>query len=131
MGTIESLNSLIDEAAAKAGNQAKLAKLLEIPRSHITDMKKGVRPANWRIRGGLLAIVSGDPARAFMTAIAEDLEQSEKADEKKAAEGFKAMLAAFPEQEKQKALSDNTQGLASGGNGGIRTLDEALHPILP
>ena len=116
MGTSYTLTSLIDEASSIAGNQAQLAKLLGIPRSHITDMKKGTRPANWKVRGGMLAIVTGDPARAFMTAMAEDLEQSEKTDEKKAAESFKAILAAFP---------------VVGGNGGIRTLDEALHPILP
>lgn len=111
MGTTYTLNSLIDEAAAVAGNQAKLARMLGIPRSHITDMKKGERPANWKVRGGMLAIVSGDPARAFMTAIAEDLEQSEKTDEKKAAESFKAILAAFP---------------VDGGNGCFRTLHLAL-----
>lgn len=111
MGTIEALNALIDEAATAAGNQAKLARILEIPRSHITDMKKGVRPASWRIRGGMRAILGEDPAAAFMAEIAEDLEQSEKEDEKKAAEGFRAILAAFPET--QKALSDNTQSLDS------------------
>jgi hypothetical protein len=41
-----------------------------------------------------------DPTRAFIAAMAEDLEASENADEKKAADGFKAMLAAFPENEK-------------------------------
>lgn len=46
-----------------------------------------------------------------MAAMAEDLEQSEKTDEKKAAEGFRAILAAFPET--KKAPSDNTQGLNS------------------
>ena len=35
-------------------------------------------------------------------------------------------------QEKEKAPSDCSLGaLSPGGNGGIRTLDEALHPILP
>ena len=113
MGTHESVNLLIDKAATVAGNQAKLARILEIPRSHITDMKKGIRPANWRIRGGLRAILGEDPAAAFMAAIAEDLEQSEKEDEKKAAEGFRAILAAFPEAEKEKALIENNQGFNS------------------
>lgn len=114
MGTSYTLTSLIDEASSIAGNQAQLAKLLGIPRSHITDMKKGTRPANWKVRGGMLAIVTGDPARAFMTAMAEDLEQSEKTDEKKAAESFKAILAAFP---------------VVGGNGCIRTLNLALYAV--
>lgn len=122
---------LIDEAAKIAGSLRKLAALLEVNPSNLIEMKQGKRRANWRIRGGLRAVLGEDPARAFMAAMAEDLEDSELPDERKAAEGFHAMLAAFPETEKQKALSDNTQGLASGGNGGIRTLDEALHPILP
>ena len=60
---------------------------------------------------GLRAIPDEDPASAYMAAMAEDLEQSEKADEQKAAEGFKAILVAFSDEE--KALSANTQGFDS------------------
>ena len=112
---LQELNDLIERAGVVAGSQKKLADMLEIAHPSLIQMKQGKRPANWRVRGGLRAILGEDPARAFMAAMAEDLEQSEKADEKKAADSFKAILAAFP----------------SGGNGGIRTLDEALHPILP
>ena len=71
-----------------------------------------------------------------MTAMAEDLEQSEKADEQKAAEGFKAILVAFSDEE--KALSANTQGFDSWRkrmypicrHAGIRILDFALAPVL-
>ena len=111
MVTDAELNLLIDQAAAIAGNQTRLAETLEIPKSHITQMKRGDRKANWRIRGGLRAILGEDPAAAFMAAMAEDLEQSEKEDEKKAAEGFRAILAAFPE--KEKALIENNQGFNS------------------
>ena len=117
MDTTQELYLLIEKAAAIAGSQRKLAALLEIEHSNLVKMKNGERPANWRIRGGLRAVLGEDPARAFMAAMAEDLEKSGKADEKKAAESFKAILAAFPAD--------------AGGNGGIRTLDEALHPILP
>ena len=103
MGTHESVNLLIDKAAAVAGNQAKLARILEIPRSHITDMKKGIRPANWRIRGGLRAILGEDPAAAFMAAIAEDLEQSEKEDEKKSRRGLSGHLGSFSRCRKRKS----------------------------
>lgn len=113
MVTDAELNLLIDQAAAIAGNQTRLAETLEIPKSHITQMKRGDRKANWRIRGGLRAILGEDPAAAFMAAMAEDLEQSEKEDEKKAAEGFRAILAAFPEAEKEKALIENNQGFNS------------------
>ncbi len=95
MATVERLKLLIEKASAIAGNQMLLAEMMGIPKSHITQMKQGTRPANWRIRGKLRAIVGEDPAQAFMAAMAEDLEASENTDEKKAADGFKAMLAAF------------------------------------
>ena len=41
-------------------------------------------------------ILGEDPTHAFVAAMAEDLAASENADEKKAADGFQAMLAAFP-----------------------------------
>ena len=103
METKDKLIFLIEKATAIAGNQSKLAEALGMPRSHITQIKQGKRPANWRVRGGLRAILGEDPAAAFMAAMAEDLEQSEKTDEKKAAEGFRAILAAFPDAEKEKA----------------------------
>ena len=96
MVTTDQLNLLIDEASVIAGSQARLATLIGIPKSHITDMKKGRRPCNWRTRGKMRAILGEDPAHAFMATMAEDLEQSENEDEKKAADGFKTMLAAFP-----------------------------------
>ena len=113
METKDKLIFLIEKATAIAGNQSKLAEALGMPRSHITQIKQGKRPANWRVRGGLRAILGEDPAAAFMAAMAEDLEQSEKTDEKKAAEGFRAILAAFPDAEKEKALIDINQGVNS------------------
>ena len=109
--TLENLNEMIDKAAAIAGSQRKVAELLELSNASLIQMKQGKRPANWRVRGGLRAILGEDPARAYMAAMAEDLEQSEKADEQKAAEGFKAILATFSDEE--KALSANTQGFDS------------------
>jgi hypothetical protein len=111
MDTIEELKNLIEKATEIAGSQRKLAAMLDMEHANLSKIKKGERPANWRIRGGLRAILGEDPAAAFMAAMAEDLEQSEKTDEKKAAEGFRAILAAFPET--KKAPSDNTQGLNS------------------
>ena len=97
MATLNELVSLIDDASSRAGNQARLAELMGIPKSHITQMKQGKRLANWRVRGKLRAVSGEDPAHAFMAAMAEDLAGSENADEKKAADGFNAMLAAFPD----------------------------------
>ena len=110
--TLSELNDLIEKAGEVAGSQRKLADMLDIAHPSLIQMKQGKRPANWRIRGGLRAILGEDPARAFMTAMAEDLEQSEKADELKAAEGFKAILAAFP-AEKENALNSKAQGVDS------------------
>ena len=109
---LDALNQLIEKATAVAGSQKKLAAMLDMAPASLIQMKQGKRPANWRVRGGLRTIMGEDPARAFMAAMAEDLEQSEKADEKKAAEGFHALLAAFPET-KENAPSANTQGVDS------------------
>ncbi len=96
MATLENLVALIDEASAAAGSQAKLAELLGLHKSHITQMKQGTRSASWRVRGNMRVILGEDPTHAFVAAMAEDLAASENADEKKAADGFEAMLAAFP-----------------------------------
>ncbi|AVO48128.1 hypothetical protein C6568_01790 [Melaminivora suipulveris] len=96
MATLETLNLLIEEASSIVGSQARLAELMGMHKSHITQMKQGTRAASWRVRGKLRAILGEDPTHAFMAAMAEDLAQSENADEKKAADGFQAMLAAFP-----------------------------------
>ena len=100
MTTVTPLVSLIDDAAEIAGGLRKLAALLDMNASNLLAMKKGERPCNWRVRGKLRTILGEDPTRAFITAMAEDLDGSENADEKKAADGFKAMLAAFPSNEK-------------------------------
>ncbi|MDL5037528.1 hypothetical protein QRD40_14345 [Comamonas sp. Y6] len=91
------LETLIERAAEVVGSQRKLAAVLEIYPSNLVEMKQGKRPCNWRIRGKMRAILGEDPARAFVAAMKEDLEASENEDEKKAADGLKAMLAAFPD----------------------------------
>ena len=90
------LKKLIDDAAEIAGSLRKLAAILEMNPSNLSEMRSGKRPCNWRTRGALRVVLGEEPAHAFMAAMAEDLEQSENEDEKKAADGFKAMLAAFP-----------------------------------
>ena len=91
------IDELIEQASAVAGSQRKLAALVETEPANLIQMKQGKRPANWRVRGKLRVILGEDPAHAFMAAMAEDLSASENADEKKAADGFEAMLAAFPD----------------------------------
>jgi len=97
MASLEKLGELIERAADAAGSQRKLAALLEVNPSNLIEMKQGKRACSWRIRGKMRAILGEDPAHAFMAAMAEDLEQSENQDEKKAAESFKELLAAIPD----------------------------------
>ena len=119
MATPKDLVALIDEASAAAGSQAKLAELLGLHKSHITQMKQGTRSASWRVRGNMRVILGEDPTHAFVAAMAEDLAASENADEKKAADGFEAMLAAFP--------SDWRKRMLSGLRGWLGALDCTLH----
>lgn len=88
---------LIEAASKVAGSQNKLAVLLDTTSPTLIQMKQGTRPANWRVRGKLRAVLGEDPAHAFMAAMAEDLSTSENADEKKAAESFNQLLAALPD----------------------------------
>lgn len=105
MEPLAKLSELIERAAEAAGSQRKLAALLEVNPSNLIEMKQGKRACGWRVRGKMRAILGEDPAHAFMAAMAEDLEQSEREDEKKAADGFKAMLAAFPDGWRKRMLA--------------------------
>lgn len=91
------IHDLIEAAAEASGSLRKLATALDMNPSNLVEMKQGKRPANWRVRGKLRVILGQDPAHAFVAAMAEDLAASDNADEKKAAAGFEAMLAAFPD----------------------------------
>lgn len=111
MTPLDTLISQIDAAAAIAGSQRKLADLLELDHANLVKIKNGERPCNWRIRGKLRAVLGEDPARAFMEAMAEDLAGSANPDELSAAESFRVMLAAFPEDQK----AENPASLATSG----------------
>ena len=105
MYTNDELISLIESAAAIAGSQRKLAAMMDMEHANLAKIKKGERPANWRVRGKLRVILGEDPTHAFVAAMAEDLAASENADEKKAADGFEAMLAAFPSDWRKRMLT--------------------------
>ena len=94
---LEKFNEMVEKATLAIGSQRKLAEILDIAPPSLIQMKQGKRPANWRIRGKLRAVLGEDPTQAFMTEMADELSNSENEDEKKAAEGFAAMLAAFPD----------------------------------
>ena|GEM_PF-2071574 len=96
MYNAESLKKLIEDAAYVAGSQRKLAEMLGMDPGNFMKIKKGERPASYQLRGRLRVIAGETPAYAFTAAVLEDLEGTESEDEKKAAAGFKTMLAAFP-----------------------------------
>ena len=98
MDTNERLKILIEKAASIVGSQRKLAAQLGIEHAYFMKIKRGDRPANWQLRGRLRIITGESPEHAFTTTMAEDLEESGGEEEKKAAAGFRAMLAAFPDE---------------------------------
>lgn len=102
MYTVNRLKDLIEKASSIAGSQRKLAEMLEMEHANLVKVKQGSRPANWKLRGKLRVVLGEEPARAFMASMAEDLAESESADEKKAAEQLEAILAAFPEGDWRK-----------------------------
>lgn len=105
MATPDEITQLIDSAAEKAQGLRALARIIDVSASNLVEMKNGKRSANWRVRGKLRAVLGEEPAHAFMAAMAEDLEASEREDEKKAAEGFKALLAAVPDDWRKRMLA--------------------------
>ena len=94
---LEKFNEMVEKATLAIGSQRKLAEILDIAPASLIQMKQGKRPANWRIRGKLRAVLGEDPTHAFMAEMADELSNSENEDEKKAASGLNAMLAAFPD----------------------------------
>lgn len=121
------LETLIERAAEVVGSQRKLAAVLEIYPSNLVEMKQGKRPCNWRIRGKMRAILGEDPARAFVAAMKEDLEASENEDEKKAADGLKAMLAAFPDDWRRLYQTDRLRWTSRAVIRLCLFIDKAFH----
>ena len=71
MYTNDELISLIESAAAIAGSQRKLAAMMDMEHANLAKIKKGERPANWRVRGKLRVILGEDPTHAFVAAMAD------------------------------------------------------------
>lgn len=79
--------------------------MMDMEHANLAKIKKGERPANWRVRGKLRVILGEDPTHAFVAAMAEDLAASENADEKKLQMVLRPCLQLF---------------LLIGGNGCLR-----------
>lgn len=127
MATDEEISQLIEKAAEALGSQTRLAEVIGMPKSHITQMKQGKRHVNWRVRGKLRAVLGEDPAHAFVAAMLEDLDDSENEDEKKAAEGLKAMLAAFPNDWRRLYLKDRLRRISRAVIGLRLFIDQAFY----
>ncbi|MEN2384189.1 hypothetical protein [Comamonas sp. A7-5] len=90
-----STQTLIEEAATKAGSLRKLGVMLEIPAGNLTQMKQGKRHCNARTRARLAEIAGQDPTRAILEAFSEDLDDQDEI-QKGAKQMLQAMLDAFP-----------------------------------
>ncbi len=113
MDTTDQLDFLITEASKIAGSQRKLADMLDLPNANLIQMKNGTRHCNWRIRGKLRAILGEDPAFALMSEMTAELEHSTNADELRAAESFRVMLAEYPNglAKEENPASPSTSGV--------------------
>ena len=97
------LKQLIEAASAAAGSQRKLATLLGMQASNLTEMKKGIRPCNLRTRAKLAEIAGYDLKTAILEGVIEEFEGGD-ATEIEAAKGLKAILKAFPAKTLERAM---------------------------
>ena len=131
-----SLKNTIEKATQIVGSQSKLAEMIGESASHISAFKAGRRYCGYKKRAAIAAIAGENMARAMLEAIAEDLDD-QVPHEAEAKAAFMAILRAFPVVTDEEFVAQTKNGpegpslKVAGGNGGIRTLDEALHPILP
>ena len=121
MDTTE-LNAMLTAAIPIAGSQRKLAQMLDMEPANLIKMKKGERPANWRVRGKLRTILGDAPARAFMLAMAEELGQSENKAEREAA----AVFATF-----SAMLDAKSSTLTLGRGAGVRGREQLVYMVSP
>ena len=116
---------LLEQGAEKCGNYSRLAEVLGVSRMLVSQWKSGAKPCPPEDQARIADLVGLDPVEALVNAHIERHAGTPKG------EALCRTLGRWLPR-KQKA-PDLHQGLCVGvgGNGGIRTLDEALHPILP
>jgi hypothetical protein len=127
------ITELIELAAAAAGNQTALAKAMHTTPTRVSDWRMGRREATTG-QIGLMAEIAGLPALETIAAV-EAAQNSDFAAlwsrivGKMKAAGVTAAVTIVSAI--SLTMMPAPTNAATGGNGGIRTLDEALHPILP
>lgn len=100
------IQMLIETAIAKAGSQKKLSELTGIYQQHISEMKNGKRACNLRARAKFAEVAGYSVQKALLEGVIEELD-SEDDTQKKAAEGLKAILTAFPDESWRKRFVSN------------------------
>lgn len=89
------LNLSIDKAAKIAGSQARLARLLDLYPTHLSNMKAGTRPCTIETRVKIAEIAGDDPQRAIIEGLVAQLDQTDEM-QAGAAKMLQSMLDAFP-----------------------------------
>ena len=116
------ITTLISQASEKLGSDNALAMRLGVPRQMISMWKNGARPCPPEDQARIAAVLGLDPVEALVGAVLERHEGTPKG---------AALADLFCDWKSRKKKAPDNAGARFGGNGGIRTLDEALHPILP
>ena len=89
------LNLTIDKAAKIVGSQTKLAQMLDLYPSHLSNMKAGTRPCTIDTRVRLAEIAGDDPQRAIIEGLIAQLNPNVEL-QAGAARMLQSMLDAFP-----------------------------------
>lgn len=69
------LHLSIDKAANIVGSQTKLAQMLDIYPTHLSNMKAGTRPCTINTRVRIAEIAGDDPQRAIIEGLIDQLDK--------------------------------------------------------
>ncbi|WP_243021374.1 helix-turn-helix domain-containing protein [Simplicispira sedimenti] len=89
------LHLSIDKAANIVGSQTKLAQMLDIYPTHLSNMKAGTRPCTINTRVRIAEIAGDDPQRAIIEGLIAQLDKDDQR-QAGAAAMLQSMLDAFP-----------------------------------
>jgi hypothetical protein len=107
------LNKTIEQAAAVAGSQTALAKLIDVTPQNLSDIKLGKRACGLKKRIQIAEIAGVDRLRTIFEYFEDSLDDADDY-EAEAKKTIRAMLDAFPaETDEKKPLSNEAQGLVS------------------
>lgn len=90
-----SLVSSIEKASKIVGGQAKLAEVIGVYPTHLSNMKQGTRPCTLDKRIAIAQLAGDDPYRAVIEGLAAQLSDEDEI-QAGAKKMLQAMLDAFP-----------------------------------